>query len=93
MSESDVHSDIVHHLVGTAKAHHEATGGVNPRWARWYAERLIDDLNEALQSDMDLDELEQWLIEADRRYRAEPQTESWPKVYARWLIAEQGLTH
>jgi hypothetical protein len=89
MSESDTFTEIVHHLVGTAQAHHEATGGVNPGWARWYAEHLVDDLNEKLGSSMELDELADWLEVADRRYREEPQEHSWPKAYAAWLMAEQ----
>ena len=35
---------------------------------------------------MDVGELENWLIDADRRYREEPQTRSWPKAYATWLL-------
>lgn len=83
---------IVGLLVNTARAHHEATGGVNPEWASWYAERMIDELNGALEADIDTDELADWLADADRRYRAGPQTESWPKAYARWLVDEFG-TH
>jgi hypothetical protein len=89
MSDTDRFDEIVHHLVSTAKAHHEATGGDNPAWARWYAEHLVDDLNAVLGSDMDVDGLADWLEEADRRYRTEPQDHSWPKVYAAWMLAEQ----
>lgn len=89
MSEPDPFTQLTHHLVSTAQAHHEATGGANPGWARWYAERLVDDVNDVLGSDMDVDELTGWLTEADRRYRDEPQDHSWPKAYAAWLIAEQ----
>lgn len=88
MSEPDRFSQITHHLVSTAQAHHEATGGVNPHWARWYAEHLVEDLNDVLRSDMDVDELADWLTGADRRYQEEPQDHSWPKAYAAWLIAE-----
>lgn len=85
----EVHSrPIVGLLIDTAKAHHEATGGVNPQWARWYAERMVDDLNQELDTSLEVDQLEQWLIAADIRYREEPRDESWPKMYARWLIAE-----
>ena len=69
MTQARSFDDIVGHLVATAKAHHAATGGVNPQWAKWYAEHLVDDLNEALGSNMEVGELESWLIEADRRYR------------------------
>lgn len=88
MSESDPFEEVVGHLVATARAHHAATGGTNPQWARWYAEHLIDELNSTLHSDMDVEELERWLVEADRRYRDQSQTTSWPKAYATWLITD-----
>lgn len=90
MTASDQFDEIVGELVATARAHHEATGGENPQWARWYAEHLIEDLNSSLGSEMDVEELEEWLIDADRRYRGEPQTRSWPKAYAGWLLAGDG---
>ncbi len=90
MAQPDSFDEIVGYLVETAKAHHAATGGVNPKWARWYAERLLDDLNTALDVEMDVDELEAWLVAADRRYREEPQTVSWPKAYAAWLRSDYG---
>ena len=86
MPDSDSFEQLVGHLVATARAHHEATGGVNPGWADWYAERLVDDVNPILGSDMTVADLSEWLVEADRRYRAEEQTESWPKAYATWLL-------
>ena len=89
MSDSETFDAVRHHLVRTAKAHHEATGGTNPAWAQWYAEYVVDDLNEALGSDMEVDDLASWLAEADRRYREEPQENSWPKAYAAWLMDEQ----
>jgi hypothetical protein len=85
MAQNDSRDEVVGFLVTTAKAHHAATGGVNPRWARWYAERLVVDLNEALSADMSVDQLEEWLTAADERYRSEPQEQSWPKAYAAWL--------
>lgn len=88
MVASDHFDEIVAYLVATARAHHAATGGVNPEWARWYAEHLVDDLNSVLSSDIEVDELADWLAEADHRFRREPQTSSWPKAYATRLIEE-----
>lgn len=90
MVQSEGKDEIVGHLVETARAHHAETGGVNPQWARWYAEHLLDDLNSGLDSDMDLDQLESWLIAADERYRQGPQDVSWPKAYAAWLREDYG---
>jgi len=88
MADSDSRDEVVGYLVATARAHHAATGGVNPRWARWYAERLVDDLNTALGAEMNADQLEEWLKKADERYRDQPQELSWPKAYAAWLRAD-----
>jgi hypothetical protein len=74
------------YLITTANAHHEATGGVNPKWAEWYAGDLIDNVNRVLDADMSVDELAEWLIEADRRYQEEGPKMSWPKAYASWLL-------
>ena len=35
-----------------------------------------------LDAEMSVDELAEWLIRADRRYREEDPELSWPKVYA-----------
>jgi hypothetical protein len=87
MADGEARSELVGHLVTTAKAHHKATGGVNPQWAEWYAEHLIGDVNRVLNADMSVDELAEWLVGADRRYREEDPELSWPKVYASWLLA------
>jgi hypothetical protein len=84
MSEFD---ELVGALVTTARAHHAATGGPNPRWAEWYAEHLIDEVNRILDAQMSIVELTAWLEEADRRYRGADQEMSWPKAYATWLLA------
>ncbi len=86
MSDAETRSELVGYLVTTAKAHHKATGGVNPQWAEWYAEHLITDVNRVLNADMSVDELAEWLIGADRRYHEEGPELSWPKVYASWLL-------
>jgi len=44
-------------------------------------------VNRVLDADMSVDELTEWLIGADRRYREEDPELSWPKVYASWLLA------
>ena len=88
MVASEHFDEIVGYLVATAAAHHAATGGVNPQWAGWYATNLVDDLNSVFSSEIEVDELADWLAEADHRYRNEPQTSSWPKAYATWLIED-----
>lgn len=86
MPSSEARSVLVDHLVTTARAHHAATGGVNPQWAEWYAEHLVEDVNEVLNAEMSVDDLAAWLSEADRRYQEESPEMSWPKAYASWLL-------
>ena len=88
--DSDLHRDLVHLLVGTAKAHHEATGGANPEWALWYAERIADEANRLLGSDRTTEDWAHWLVDADERYRSAQQELSWPRAYATWAITEFG---
>jgi hypothetical protein len=86
MSDAEARGELVGYLVATAKAHHKATGGVNPQWAEWYADYLITDVNRVLNADMRVDDLTEWLIGADRRYHEEGPELSWPKAYASWLL-------
>lgn len=87
MDDSESFNTLVGHLVNTARAHHTATGGVNPQWSDWYAEHLVDDVNRILGTEKSVEELATWLAEADLRYRSEEQDMSWPKAYATWLLA------
>ncbi len=82
---SDTFHELVGHLIDTARAHHEATGGVNPEWAQWYAERLLEHVRDLVDEEMTVDDLAAWLEDADRRYQEESPEISWPKAYAGWL--------
>ena len=80
VTDSDRHHDLMGVLAGAAR--------VNPHWADWYAEHLIEDINRLLGADKSVDELAGWLSRADERYRSEDPEASWPRAYADWLIAE-----
>ena len=88
MTNAETHHELMGVLVETARAHHAATGGVNPQWAAWYAARAIDDINRLLTAEMTVTELTTWLEGADRRYTEEEPEESWPRAYATWLLEE-----
>jgi len=88
VTNSDLHHELMGALAGAARAHHAATGGVNPQWADWYAEHLIEDVNRLLGTDKSVDELAGWLSRADERYRSEEPEESWPRAYADWLMED-----
>ncbi len=83
---SDTLHQLIGHLIDTARAHHETTGGVNPQWAQWYAERLVEPVRELVDEDMTVDTLAGWLEDADKRYQEESPEVSWPKAYASWLL-------
>ena len=86
MADEDTLNGLVEHLKAAARAHHETTGGLNPGWAEWYADHLIDDINEFSKKEMTVEELAEWLAEADRRYQAEAPGMSWPRAYATWML-------
>jgi hypothetical protein len=92
MSSPDQLEHIKGLMAGAARAHHEATGGDNPGWARWYAQHLVDDLSQAVGTELAVAELEDWLVEADRRYQRENPDQSWPRAYATWLLEDQAST-
>lgn len=85
MSDSNL-EEIKELLKSVARAHHEATGGVNAGWAGWYAERLRDPLLPLVDGGPSIDEIAAWLTEADLEYRSEERNVSWPRYYARFIL-------
>ena len=73
-------------LKTTARAHHEATGGINAAWAEWYAEHLHDAIGHVLEANPPVEEIAGWLTAADIEYRAEERDVSWPRYYARFIL-------
>lgn len=86
MTDSDTHQALKGAFAAAGQAHHAATGGVNPQWAKWYAEYLLEDVNRISEMQMSVDELADWLSDADQKYRAEGPDVSWPRAYATWLL-------
>ncbi len=73
-------------LKETARAHHEATGGVNAAWAQWYARYLEGRLGEHLGYDPGAATIATWLSTADLLYRAEARNVGWPRFYAGYFL-------
>jgi hypothetical protein len=73
-------------LKETARAHHAATGGVNARWALWYAQHMDDRIGDYISPPPVVDAVEQWLITADELYRSEDRDVSWPRFYAGYML-------
>lgn len=75
-------------LKETARAHHEATGGVNAAWAQWYARYLEHRVRAYVGYDPGVETLATWLSTADVRYRAEEHTMGWPRFYAGFILEQ-----
>lgn len=74
-------------LKSVARAHHEATGGVNAAWAEWYAEHLRDAIVPLIGANPRVEEIAGWLTAADIEYTAEKRNVSWPRYYARFILS------
>ncbi len=86
MSEDTELEGLKELLKETARAHHAATGGVNARWALWYAEYLSRRVGVYLDPAPSVATLEKWLITADEVYRADERNVSWPRFYAGFIL-------
>ena len=74
----------------TARAHHQATGGVNPGWANWYAGYLEPRIGNHLGTDLPRDTLAAWLTEADEAQRSQAPDTPWPAYYAQFFLDKAG---
>ena len=73
----------------TAQAHHkafEATDGADPDWPLWYADHLLDWLNEKLGADLSKTDLVVMLTDLDEEHEARCSGEAWPECYARLMV-------
>jgi hypothetical protein len=85
---SDTTAEDLKELLKTvARAHHEATGGINAAWAEWYAEHLHDAIGPLLGANPSVEEIAGWLTAADIEYRAEERDVSWARYYARFILS------
>lgn len=76
-------------LAGTARAHHEATGGTNADWAQWYAEHLTGDIDEFVGHSPSVKDIQSWLVDAEEKHHVEDPDGRWPPFYARFIIEER----
>lgn len=77
-------------LKRTGDAHHiafEETGGLDPEWARWYAEHLRPELGDSLGRSLSNDEIADILVAAQDDLDTSGATEPWPEFYATHILA------
>jgi hypothetical protein len=86
MSDRDRHHGLMRLLAATARAHHEATGGINSNWAQWYAEYLSGDIDEFVNGSPSVETIRDWLVQADESHRADDPDGRWPPFYATIII-------
>ncbi len=77
-------------LADVAREHHEATGGENSEWARWYAARLVGQIDSLVGFSPEMQQIREWLEEADERHRAEAPEARWPFYYAELILDSAG---
>ena len=85
----DLVQTLTEMFVDAGKAHSQAfidTGGADEEWPLWYAEHLVDKLNERLHAQMTKSELCYLLVAADRELRARAPGADWHAYYARYFV-------
>lgn len=87
---SDTLEELKELLKTVARAHHEATGGVNAAWAEWYASQLQEPLASLVGTSSSVEDIADWLTTADIEYRAEERNVSWPRYYAGFILSRTG---
>ena len=74
-------------LLGSAgRAHHAEFGGPNPGWPEWYAAHVHPDIAEHVGFEPTVDQVADWLREADERHRLEAPDDPWPQFYATHIL-------
>ena len=82
----DAHRGLTRLLASTARAHHEATGGVDEAWVDWYARHLEGGVDEFVGFSPSVDEIRDWLLSADEEHRRTDPDGRWPPLYASLIL-------
>jgi NAD(P)H-hydrate epimerase len=81
-------------LLITGQAHHKAfaaTDGVDPDWALWYADHMVERLNVLLDADLTRSDIVYLLVGLSHEQPGLAPGASWPRYYARSLAERYGL--
>ncbi len=92
MAEVAKLSELLHEAAETHHVVYRIVDGDDPDWASWYADWLLElsELPELLGTTPVRSHLVHALVQLDRDYASEPQTERWEDVYARRLTDQFG---
>jgi len=82
-------SELLHEAGETHHQVYRIVDGADDDWASWYADWLLrlSELPDLLGTTAVRSELVWLLVQLDKDYTAQPQTEPWEDVYARGLEA------
>jgi hypothetical protein len=87
MADQDTIRELGRLLGAAARDHHEEHGGgPAPTWADWYAGWLVGKIDPYVGFEPSLDQVKEWLQEADERFRTEDPDTKWPYFYAELII-------
>ena len=88
MVDVDIVDELTVFFAQAGKAHRETfvdAGGTDPEWPLWYAEFLVEKINEALSTSMTKSELCYMLVSADRERRMLAPGSDWHAYFARFF--------
>lgn len=86
MAEQDRVKQLGRLLGAAGRAHHAEFGGPNPGWPEWYAAHVHPEISEHVGFEPTVDEVADWLREADERHRSEAPDKPWPQYYAALIL-------
>ena len=92
MSDQERVEALARLIDAAGQAHHDAIGGADPQWPMWYADQMYPAVLEHVDSNPTVDELAQWLAEADELHRATAPEAPWAKAYADTIIRSHSAT-
>jgi NAD(P)H-hydrate epimerase len=81
--------DLANLLNETAEAHHKAfaaTEGVDPDWPVWYADYLLEKMQQILKAKFTKSELIYLLVSMDKKNGSVAPGAYWPRFYAKSLV-------
>ena len=81
--------DLANLLNETAEAHHKAfaaTEGLDPDWPVWYADYLLEKMQQILKAKFTKSELIYLLVSMDKKNGSVAPGAYWPRFYAKSLV-------